>query len=38
MTPGTISRVNGPVVEVQGLEARMLELVEVGGLRPPVYS
>jgi len=32
---GTIVRVNGPVVDVAGMEAAMLELVEVGEARLP---
>ena len=35
MSAGRVRRVNGPVVEVDGLEAGMLELVEVGEARLP---
>lgn len=35
MSTGTIIRVNGPVVEVAGMDAAMLELVEVGEARLP---
>lgn len=35
MSAGTIIRVNGPVVEVEGIDASMLELVEVGEAKLP---
>jgi V/A-type H+-transporting ATPase subunit A len=35
MSPGIITRVNGPVVEVEGLDAAMLDFVEVGDARLP---
>ncbi|HUY70602.1 MAG TPA: V-type ATP synthase subunit A [Gaiellaceae bacterium] len=35
MSAGVVTRVNGPVVEVAGLEASMLDFVEVGPLRLP---
>jgi V/A-type H+/Na+-transporting ATPase subunit A len=35
MNAGIVTRVNGPVVEVVGIEASMLEFVEVGPLRLP---
>ena len=35
MSAGTVRRVNGPVVEVEGLETGMLDLVEVGEGRLP---
>ena len=35
MNAGTVTRVNGPVVEVAGIEASMRDFVEVGPLRLP---
>ncbi len=35
MTSGSVRRVNGPVVEVEGLDLSMLELVEIGAARLP---
>jgi V/A-type H+-transporting ATPase subunit A len=35
MSAGAVTRVNGPVVEVLGIEAAMLDFVEVGPLRLP---
>ena len=35
MSEGAVTRVNGPVVEVDGIDASMLELVEVGVARLP---
>ena len=35
MTAGTVVRINGPVVDVTGLETAMLDLVEVGTARLP---
>ena len=35
MSVGSVVRVNGPVVQVEGLEASMLEYVEIGPLRLP---
>jgi V/A-type H+-transporting ATPase subunit A len=35
MSIGSVVRVNGPVVQVEGMEASMLEYVEIGPLRLP---
>lgn len=35
MTRATVTRVNGPIVEVEGLGASMLDLVEIGDARLP---
>ena len=35
MSVGSVTRVNGPVVQVEGIEAAMLEYVEIGPLRLP---
>jgi V/A-type H+-transporting ATPase subunit A len=35
MSSGEVRRVNGPVLEVEGLESAMLDLVQVGGERLP---